>query len=135
MEAFVECQINPCLVWTFDYGPPPSSFVDEPDFDKVVSILAAETKTMNNNEESYNYKEPIIMMKKKKKKKKKKKTFLKLNYEAVINAWDSQASPWTTGIRPQINPDHFWPNFIVSSLSIVYISICVCKFTILQNSS
>ncbi|KAF3438558.1 hypothetical protein FNV43_RR21321 [Rhamnella rubrinervis] len=109
MEAFVECQVkNPCYVWNFNYEsppPPPSPVVDELDFDMVVPILAAESKTMNNNEGSCNYEEHTVMMKKKK------KTFLKLNYEAVIYAWGSQASPWTTGLRPQIILHHFWPNF------------------------
>lgn len=34
-----------------------------------------------------------------------KNAFLRLNYEAVITAWGSQGSPWTTGSRPEFNPD------------------------------
>ncbi|XP_057805009.1 zinc finger protein CONSTANS-LIKE 16 [Salvia miltiorrhiza] len=32
---------------------------------------------------------------------------LRLNYEAVMAAWDSQGSPWTDGVRPQFNLDEF----------------------------
>ncbi|GMI76617.1 B-box domain protein 15 [Hibiscus trionum] len=32
---------------------------------------------------------------------------LRLNYESVINAWTNQRSPWTTGTRPELNPDDF----------------------------
>ncbi|KAM6568035.1 hypothetical protein CsatB_016020 [Cannabis sativa] len=35
---------------------------------------------------------------------------LNLNYEGVIAAWATQGSPWTTGIRPQLNPAHGWPD-------------------------
>ncbi|KAJ9163350.1 hypothetical protein P3X46_023027 [Hevea brasiliensis] len=46
-----------------------------------------------------------------KKKKKKRKILLKLDYEAVITAWASQGSPWTTGNRPDIDPDECWPEY------------------------
>lgn len=32
---------------------------------------------------------------------------LRLNYEDVINTWGDQGSPWTNGIRPQLNSDGF----------------------------
>ncbi|KAF2317774.1 hypothetical protein GH714_041083 [Hevea brasiliensis] len=35
----------------------------------------------------------------------------KLDYEAVITAWASQGSPWTTGNRPDIDPDECWPEY------------------------
>ncbi|XP_010263709.1 PREDICTED: zinc finger protein CONSTANS-LIKE 16 [Nelumbo nucifera] len=36
---------------------------------------------------------------------------LRLNYEGVICAWASKGSPWTTGERPQFNPDDdCWPD-------------------------
>ncbi|XP_044476555.1 zinc finger protein CONSTANS-LIKE 16-like [Mangifera indica] len=35
---------------------------------------------------------------------------LRLNYEAVINAWATQGRPWRTGTRPELNPKDFWPN-------------------------
>ncbi|XP_068663158.1 zinc finger protein CONSTANS-LIKE 16-like [Aristolochia californica] len=37
------------------------------------------------------------------------KISLRLDYEAVIAAWASQGSPWTTGHRPLFNPDDGWP--------------------------
>ncbi|XP_058107928.1 zinc finger protein CONSTANS-LIKE 16 [Magnolia sinica] len=39
-----------------------------------------------------------------------KRISLTLNYDAVITAWASQGSPWTTGDRPHINPDDCWPD-------------------------
>ncbi|XP_030443397.1 zinc finger protein CONSTANS-LIKE 16-like [Syzygium oleosum] len=42
--------------------------------------------------------------------KKKRKMLLRLNYEGVLDAWASQASPWTTGDRPDFNPDEGWPS-------------------------
>lgn len=46
---------------------------------------------------------------------KKKKTLLRLDYEAVITAWGSQGgSPWTTGHRPDFDPDACLPDFMVS---------------------
>ncbi|EXB56925.1 Zinc finger protein CONSTANS-LIKE 16 [Morus notabilis] len=41
---------------------------------------------------------------------KKRDIILRLNYEAVIAAWASQGSPWTTGNRPDFNPDDGWPD-------------------------
>ncbi|XP_071692126.1 zinc finger protein CONSTANS-LIKE 6-like [Rutidosis leptorrhynchoides] len=38
------------------------------------------------------------------------KRILKLDYEGIIAAWDEQRSPWTTGDRPELNPDHCWPD-------------------------
>ncbi|KAF2298751.1 hypothetical protein P3X46_017124 [Hevea brasiliensis] len=35
---------------------------------------------------------------------------LRLNYEAVITAWASHGSPWTTGSRPELSPDDCWPD-------------------------
>ncbi|KAG9458150.1 hypothetical protein H6P81_002658 [Aristolochia fimbriata] len=37
---------------------------------------------------------------------------LRLDYKAVIAAWSSQGSPWTTGDRPHLNPDDdaWWPD-------------------------
>ncbi|XP_044489757.1 zinc finger protein CONSTANS-LIKE 6-like [Mangifera indica] len=42
--------------------------------------------------------------------KKKRKILLSLNYEAVITAWASQGSPWTSGSRPEFDPDECWPD-------------------------
>lgn len=35
---------------------------------------------------------------------------LKLDYEAVITAWEGKGSPWTSGDRPEFNPDECWPD-------------------------
>ncbi|KAF2324856.1 hypothetical protein GH714_018080 [Hevea brasiliensis] len=37
---------------------------------------------------------------------------LRLDYEAVITAWASHGSPWTTGSRPELNPDDCWPHYM-----------------------
>ncbi|XP_023516130.1 zinc finger protein CONSTANS-LIKE 6 [Cucurbita pepo subsp. pepo] len=43
-----------------------------------------------------------------KKKIKKKNIFLRLNYDAIITAWDTQSSPYTTGDRPEFELDDCW---------------------------
>ncbi|XWS68865.1 hypothetical protein CRYUN_Cryun04dG0130500 [Craigia yunnanensis] len=45
-------------------------------------------------------------------KKKKRKILLSLDYEAVITAWASQGSPWTSGGRPDFEPDECWPDCV-----------------------
>ncbi|XP_052179385.1 zinc finger protein CONSTANS-LIKE 16-like [Diospyros lotus] len=42
------------------------------------------------------------------------KMLLRLNHEAVISAWASHGSPWTTGSRPEFNPNDCWPDFMGS---------------------
>ncbi|XP_048330519.1 zinc finger protein CONSTANS-LIKE 16 [Ziziphus jujuba] len=93
MEGILACEAKPCLDWNFGYESSPEAIED----DKVVS-MAMETKKMNNEEA---FKEQM-----------KKEIFLRLNYEAVITAWDGQVSPWTTGIRPEVNPNNGWPDFM-----------------------
>lgn len=46
-------------------------------------------------------------------KKKKKNAFLRLDYEAVITAWHSQGSPWTTGRRPEFSPGDCSPDCLL----------------------
>ncbi|KAA3470483.1 zinc finger protein CONSTANS-LIKE 16-like [Gossypium australe] len=41
----------------------------------------------------------------------KRNKLLRLNYESVITAWASQGSPWTTGTRPELNPDDFMGSY------------------------
>ncbi|XP_061339448.1 zinc finger protein CONSTANS-LIKE 16-like [Gastrolobium bilobum] len=43
-------------------------------------------------------------------KERKRKISLQLDYEAVIIAWASQKSPWTTGDKPNLDPDECWPD-------------------------
>ncbi|KAL1151728.1 hypothetical protein V6Z11_A09G061800 [Gossypium hirsutum] len=38
---------------------------------------------------------------------KKRSMLLRLDYESVITAWATQGSPWTSGTRPEFNPDDF----------------------------
>ncbi|KAJ4709947.1 CONSTANS-like zinc finger protein [Melia azedarach] len=40
---------------------------------------------------------------------KKREKMLRLDYGSVITAWASQGSPWTTGDRPEVDPDEYWP--------------------------
>ncbi|GMY18357.1 zinc finger protein CONSTANS-LIKE 16-like [Fagus crenata] len=42
--------------------------------------------------------------------KKKNKILLSLDYEGVMTAWASQRSPWTTGDKPDFDPDDCWPD-------------------------
>lgn len=107
MEAFVSGdQLEPdWIFYKFDQYLPPAAWEEEDENNIDNNSLESETK-IENNEGSYNYKEQMMM-------KKEKGTFLRLNYEAVIAAWDNQASPWTTGIPPELNADHFGPDFKV----------------------
>ncbi|OMO72390.1 Zinc finger, B-box [Corchorus capsularis] len=41
---------------------------------------------------------------------KKRKILLSLDYESVIAAWATQGSPWTSGDRPEFDPDEYWPD-------------------------
>jgi len=47
---------------------------------------------------------------------KKKKISLQLDYEAVIIAWASQKSPWTTPDKPNLDPDECWHECIVCTI-------------------
>ncbi|XP_027367041.1 zinc finger protein CONSTANS-LIKE 16-like isoform X2 [Abrus precatorius] len=40
---------------------------------------------------------------------KRKRISLQLDYDAVIIAWASHKSPWTTGHKPNLDPDQCWP--------------------------
>lgn len=51
---------------------------------------------------------------------------LKLDYEGIIAIWDDDRSPWTTGDRPELDPNDCWPECMVNlltfyrSISILY---------------
>ncbi|XP_038884057.1 zinc finger protein CONSTANS-LIKE 16-like [Benincasa hispida] len=47
------------------------------------------------------------------KKKKRRVLSLRLDCEAVIEAWGNLKSPWTNGERPDFDPDQPWPNSMV----------------------
>ncbi|KAG6601786.1 Zinc finger protein CONSTANS-LIKE 16, partial [Cucurbita argyrosperma subsp. sororia] len=44
--------------------------------------------------------------------KKKRKVGLQLDCDAVIAAWGNDKSPWTTGERPDLEPDNSWPHCV-----------------------
>ncbi|GMI70695.1 B-box domain protein 15 [Hibiscus trionum] len=43
---------------------------------------------------------------------KKRKPLLSLDYEAIISAWATQGSPWTSGGRPDLDTDECWPEYM-----------------------
>ncbi|MBA0849403.1 hypothetical protein Goshw_015615 [Gossypium schwendimanii] len=68
-------------------------------------------------------------------KKKKRKTLLSLDYEAVITAWATQGSPWTSGGKPDLDPDECWPDCMVSFhffANVLFYSIYRC-YSIADN--
>lgn len=44
--------------------------------------------------------------------KNKKKISLSLDSEAVIIAWGSRGTPWTSGDRPNLDLDYYWPDYM-----------------------
>ncbi|KGN52081.1 zinc finger protein CONSTANS-LIKE 6 [Cucumis sativus] len=44
--------------------------------------------------------------------KNKKKVSLSLDSEAVIIAWGSRGTPWTSGDRPNLDLDYYWPDYM-----------------------
>ncbi|OMO89766.1 Zinc finger, B-box [Corchorus capsularis] len=80
--------LTSALNWSFDYESP---LFDDDEEEKLSVAAAAEMEIKN--EES--------------KAEMKRKMLLSLNYESVITAWASHGSPWTTGSRPEFNPDDF----------------------------
>lgn len=111
VEAIIACSLDPSadmtremLDWNFDYDESP--LTGEEEEEKVVVV--PETKMMN-----------VVV-----KEETERKILLRLNYEEVITAWDNQRCPWTTGCRPEFNPNDCWLDFKVLSLSIcIYIYI------------
>ncbi|PPD91784.1 hypothetical protein GOBAR_DD11279 [Gossypium barbadense] len=73
------------LNWSLDYESP--TIGDQEEEEKVVPV--AETMDGENKAE------------------KKRNMLLRLDYESVITAWATQGSPWTSGTRPEFNPDDF----------------------------
>lgn len=85
--------------WNFDYESP---VIGEEEEEKAV--IQVDTTMMNTECKS----------------EMKKNVSLKLNYDAVITAWASQGCPWTTGSRPEFNPNHCWPDCMVTLLLFPY---------------
>ncbi|KAK9705069.1 hypothetical protein RND81_07G031500 [Saponaria officinalis] len=46
---------------------------------------------------------------------KRRKILLRLDYEAISEAWSSHGSPWMNGQRPEISPDDSWPHCLGGS--------------------
>ncbi|CAO2830011.1 unnamed protein product, partial [Amaranthus hypochondriacus] len=68
---------------------------------------------------------------------KRRKILLRLDYEAISDAWASNGSPWMTGQRPQINLEDCWPHFMVifyilqiSDILSLYVVSCLLCFWI-----
>ncbi|KAM1026444.1 hypothetical protein ACFX13_040075 [Malus domestica] len=69
---------------------------DREEEEKVVLLMGAQSS----DEIGFMENKQIVM--------KRKNICLKLDYEAVITAWASQGSQWTTGTRPELNADEGW---------------------------
>lgn len=76
--------------WDFDYDSPMTG--EEQEEVKVEVVANTEMTNSDTKEEE-------------------KKMFLRLNYDEVITSWDNKGCPWTSGIRPELNPD-FWTDFM-----------------------
>ncbi|KDP20116.1 hypothetical protein JCGZ_05885 [Jatropha curcas] len=83
--------------WSFSYDQSSLVTGDEEEEEKVA--LPAVTNTTVKVVSSDQHKKEM-----------KRDVSLRLNYEAVITAWASHGSPWTTGTRPELNPDDCWPD-------------------------
>lgn len=90
---------------------------DDFDIDVDVCINPSEQRVKVEEEETRVFHEtansPMVQTKKR-------DIILRLNYEAVIAAWASQGSPWTTGNRPDFKPDDAWPDCLVSSFFFLF---------------
>lgn len=99
MEEVIECHLDGVFgierepfEWNFDYESPVLAREDELDEE--------EKKVVDGNGDK-------IEMKKRQ------SNLLRLNYEAISDAWASHGSPWTTGNRPQLNLDDCLPHSMV----------------------
>jgi len=101
METIIDCHFDQdfnmakesLLGWNFDY----ETLVDGDEEVEEKKVPVPETEMMN----STGYKEM------------KRNVSLRLDYESVIIAWANQGCPWTTGSRPELNPDDSWTDSMV----------------------
>ncbi|XP_031498733.1 zinc finger protein CONSTANS-LIKE 16-like [Nymphaea colorata] len=91
VEAMVD-MLRDTLEFKFDYGTPATTGEEE-------CLEKVQVRSSNGGSRS----------------RPSKRICLRLDYEAVINAWAGQGTPWTTGDRPMINPDECWPDCLVMS--------------------
>ncbi|KAK1387963.1 Zinc finger protein CONSTANS-LIKE 16 [Heracleum sosnowskyi] len=103
--AIIACQFDPeldmskeTLDWNFGYESPVTG---EDELEEMKAVAAPETVQMINEEGKEIYQQ--------------KKLLLRLNYDGVIVAWDNHGCPWTSGIRPEINPNDCWLDFMTTS--------------------
>ncbi|WCJ21969.1 Zinc finger protein CONSTANS-LIKE 6 [Euphorbia peplus] len=104
MEEMIDCHFDQVfgyeresLDWNFNYDDSPILSRDDEDQKEAACVIHEDVDDamMNHGEKRLLEKSPSL---------------LRLNYEAIITAWASQGSPWTTGSRPQLNPDDCLPH-------------------------
>ncbi|PON78604.1 Zinc finger-domain containing protein [Parasponia andersonii] len=94
-----------------DYDESPPSCGEEEVEEEKVGLKEMKNDKGNDLNDVVKNSKAMMMTTMKKKKKKKKKILLRLDYEAVSTAWASQGgSPWTTGDRPDFDPDACLPD-------------------------
>ncbi|KAE9463993.1 hypothetical protein C3L33_04199, partial [Rhododendron williamsianum] len=100
VEEVVDCQMEmgfdlerETIAWNFDYE------VNGEEEEKMVGGIMDGRSGLKEEEEGED--EEV-----------KRKVILSLNYEGVISAWASQGCPWTDGIRPELNADGGWPDYM-----------------------
>ncbi|KAI9078559.1 hypothetical protein K1719_039497 [Acacia pycnantha] len=88
----MEIGIREAFELNFDYDDSPAATSEQPDNNND-----EDEKKVNEEEVKANCNP------------RKKKILLQLDYEAVISAWASEKSPWTTGGKPDFDADECWP--------------------------
>lgn len=103
VEGIIDCGFDSgfdmskdTLDWNFDYESPVTG-EEEVEEEEEKVVVAAETESMSSDKKNI-----------------RRGRFLRLNYEDVITSWDNKGCPWTSGIRPEINPDDCLTDFLVS---------------------
>ncbi|XP_062110122.1 zinc finger protein CONSTANS-LIKE 16-like [Humulus lupulus] len=116
--SFEDMMREPFQLNLDDYDESPAPSYGEEDAKVGLGMtVAVETKGDNGNDANdvvkKNSSSTMMLIKKKKKKK---QILLRLDYEAVSTAWATQGgSPWTTGDRPDFDPDACLPECMMSS--------------------
>ncbi|XP_065860716.1 zinc finger protein CONSTANS-LIKE 6-like [Euphorbia lathyris] len=112
MEEMIDCHLDQVwgtereslLDWNFNYDSPVLTREDHEEDDKgLVAVIDDD----NDNDD-----DAMMNVNGEKREFKKSSSLLRLDYEAIITAWASQGSPWTTGTRPDLNPDDCLPHFM-----------------------
>ncbi|XP_052187317.1 zinc finger protein CONSTANS-LIKE 16-like [Diospyros lotus] len=82
--------------FNFDYGSPAAWEEEE---NRVIGCEGAITEESEENKADEG-------------RKTRREILLRLDYQAIITAWDNQRSPWTTGDRPELTPSDCWPEYM-----------------------